>query len=302
VLRTSKPERKAGAGKRDSLVILVITLLAVFSADAQENRDQERDRAESELQQVLVEIEELHARLEDSRTEHKKEQTRLRQLDLAIQEVNLRYRALEEEKQSHTRELQRLEQQREDYLASLDEKLARLAEQVRSAYRNGGQSRTKLVLNQDDPTQVGRMLAYYDYVNRAQVEKIAGLRDAVTRLEDMQQDIDAELDRVAGLQQEQQNTLDQLGEQRASRTALMEQIAGRIDRSESELRELEQNRRDLQELVERLADMLADIPDDLEAHSGVASRKGSLPMPVKGPVRHAFGQSRSVGLDSGKGS
>lgn len=70
----------------------------------------------------------------------------------------------------------------------------------------------------------------------------------------------------------------------------------RIDDEESRLRELERNQQDLETLLERLTDVLADIPADLGKHLGVARQKGRIPMPVKGPVRHAFGQSRGGGL------
>ncbi len=285
------------AARANRAALILFTLLAAFGAAAQESDNPERARAEATLQNVLEEIAGLQQEIQDSRAEHRKEQEQLRQLDLAIQQVNLRYRALEAEKQSHEEDLQNLERQRENFLASLDERLAQLAQQVRLTYRSGKQSRTRLVLNQDDPGRIGRMLAYYDYINRAQVEKIAGLREALTRLESLQQPIDAELARIAGLQKEQQEILSQLEQQRASRSELLLQIAGQIDDRESVLREREQNRRDLQTLIEKLADVLADIPDDLESHTGVARQKGRLPMPIKGPVRHAFGQGRGSELN-----
>lgn len=285
------------ANRANKAALFLVTVAVALGAAAQESGDPERDRAEAELQRVLQEIAGIQQQIQNSRSEHKKEQAQLRQLDLAIQEVNLRYRALEKEKQSHEAELKLLEQQREDYLATLDQRLAQLAEQVRAAYQSGKQSRTRLVLNQDDPGRIGRMLAYYDYINRAQVEKIAGLREALTQLETLQKPIDAELARIAGLQQEQQEILGQLEEQRVSRSALLLQIANRIDDSQSELLEQEQNRHDLEALIEKLADVLADIPDDLEGHSGIAQQKGRLAMPVKGPVRHAFGQGRGAALN-----
>ena len=285
------------AARANRAALFLFTLLAAFGAAAQESDNPERDRAEARLQDVLEEIAGLQQEIQDSREEHRKEQQQLRQLDLAIQQVNLRYRTLEAEKQSHEEELQKLERQREDYLASLDQRLAQLAEQVRLTYRSGKQSRTRLVLNQDEPGKIGRMLAYYDYINRAEVEKIAGLREALTRLETLQQPIDAELARIAGLQQEQQEILSQLEQQRVSRSELLLQIASRIDDSESALQERQQNRRDLQTLIEKLADVLADIPDDLESHAAVAQQKGRLPMPIKGPVRHAFGQDRGSELN-----
>ena len=113
----------------------------------------------------------------------------------------------------------------------------------------------------------------------------------------MQAGIDAELARIAGLAAEQQTTLDALAEQRRSRLELARRIEDEIGDSESALRELEKNRRDLEALIDRLSSVLADIPEDLEHQTSVAQRKGRLPMPVNGPVRHAFGQDRGGSLD-----
>ena len=181
--------------------------------------------------------------------------------------------------------------------ATLAEERDLLARQIRAAYLGGRQERLRLALNQQDPARLGRMLAYYDYVNRAQVERVAGLREALARLEALQAPVDAEIERIAELQAEQQAVLEELERQRADRLALVQAMSLEIGDRESALTELERNRRDLQELIDRLADILADIPEDLENEAGVAARKGRLPMPVSGPVRHAFGQDRGAGLD-----
>lgn len=279
-----------------SRFVLLLTGLLAFGGAAGAT-EPERVEAERELQRLLRDIAALQQELGSSRTEHATEQQRLRQLDLAIQDVNLEYRALDQQKAAHAAELARLEEQRDDYLESIDEQLAQLAEQVRSAYRVGAPSRTRLVLNQDDPTRIGRMLAYYDYLNQAQVSQITGLREALAGLDTLQAPVDAELERIATLQAEQQSVLEELERQRGERLALVAEMARVIGDREDALSELERNRNDLQALIERLADILADIPDDLERETGVAARKGRLPMPVEGPVRHAFGQDRGAGLD-----
>ena len=258
--------------------------------------DMGREEAESRLQQLQVEIKQLRNRLEQSREDHQGEQSRLRKLDLQIQQVNLEFRKLEKQRQSHMTELAGLEEQKDAYLSSLEQRHDQLAEQIRAAYRLGRQSRLKLVLNQDSPAQVGRMLAYYDYINRAQVDRISGLREALKTLDSMQQSIDAELLRLEAVQTEQRAVLEQLDRQREDRRALLTELASKISDEESQLQELQRNRQDLETLISRLADVLADIPADLGQHLGVASRKGRLPMPVDGPVMHAFGQSRAGGL------
>jgi septal ring factor EnvC (AmiA/AmiB activator) len=258
--------------------------------------DQERVQAESALEGVRKEIGLLQKSLERSRAEHASAYDRLHEVDLEIQAVNLEFRTLEKQRQLHLGELAGLERRRNDYLIKLKQRHNQLAEQIRASYRLDSQSRLKLILNQDSPAQLGRMLAYYDYINRAQAVKISGLREALTTLETMQQFIDQELSRLAMVQTQQRAVMDQLDQQRKQRRTLLVQLDERIDDEESRLRELERNRQDLETLLERLTDVLADIPADLGKHLGVARQKGRIPMPVKGPVRHAFGQSRGGGL------
>ncbi len=258
--------------------------------------DMDREEAESRLQRVQVEIKQLRNHLEQSRANHKSEQTRLRKLDLRIQQVNLKYRELGRQRQSHMKELAGLEGQRDEYLSSLEQRHDQLAEQIRASYRLGRQSRLQLVLNQDSPAQLGRLLAYYDYINRAQADRISGLREALKTLDSMQQSIDAELLRLEVVQKEQRSVLEQLDQQREDRQVLLAELASQISGEELQLEELQRNQQDLETLISRLVDVLADIPADLGRHLGVTSRMGRLPMPVEGPVKHAFGQSRAGGL------
>ena len=258
--------------------------------------DTERAKAESRLESVRNEISELQKGLLQNRAESESEHKQLRKVDLQIQAANLDMRELEKQRQLHLNELNDLERQKVEYLMKLEQRHDQLAVQIRASYRLDSQSRLKLILNQDSPAQLSRMLAYYDYINRAQVSRISDLREALTTLNSMQQSIDQELLRLEGVQKEQFEVLNQLGQQREQRRSLLAALDLRIDDEESRLRELERNRKNLETLLERLSDVLADIPADLGKHLGVARQKGRIPMPVKGPVRHAFGQKRAGGL------
>jgi septal ring factor EnvC (AmiA/AmiB activator) len=276
--------------------LLILPPLQGAPAEEPEQAQLGQAEAESRLGEILLEIEHLKTRLEASRTEQRREQDRLKEADLQTQAANRDLRALQRQQQGHQQELESLQNQHAEYLARLDQRMDQLAEQVRWSYRGSRQSRIKLVLNQDDPAQLVRMLAYYGYFNRAQVDRIALLREALTTLEDMQQSIDRELARIQRLSDAQQALLVQLEEQREQRQVMLAQLASEIGGEASRLRELERNRQDLELLIERLSDVLADIPPDLGSHVGVEKQKGRLPMPLPGPVKHAYGQSRGGGL------
>jgi len=274
-------------------LLMLVTLAAPVAAAQDAEQDLDRAEAESRLGRVLEEIDQLKTTLESSRTEQRREQDRLRNLDLRIQQANGDLRKLQEQKAAQQQELETLLRQRSEYLGQLEQRMDQLAEQLRRSYRNSRQSRIQLVLNQDDLGRLGRLLAYYDYYARAQADRIALLRSALTTLEVMQQSIDRQLSRLEQLRVEQQAALDGLGAQREQRQVLLAELASQIGSGASRLQELERNRQDLEALIERLTNVLADIPPDLGNHVGVEKQKGRLLMPVQGPVKHAYGQSRS---------
>lgn len=279
---------------------VLLTLLggALPAAAAAEPAAQNTDRvaAESKLGEVLAEIGQLKARLEASRTEHRREQQGLRELDLQLQRVNVELRGLRQQESAQQDELEALRRQREEFLAQLEQRMDQLGEQLRLSYRTSRQSRIKLILNQDDPAQLGTMLAYYEYYARAQTGRISLLQSTLEDLEEMQRSIDLSLSQLAQLRTEQQAVLEELGRQRAQRQVLLAGLARQIGDEAARLKELERNRQDLEALLERLTDVLADIPPDLGERVGVEKQKGRLPMPLKGPVRHPYGQGRSGGL------
>jgi septal ring factor EnvC (AmiA/AmiB activator) len=139
-------------------------------------------------------------------------------------------------------------------------------------------------------------LAYYDYFSRSQATQISELKEVLHTLDTMQAKINVELSALDELQKSQQAVLDQMTEQRNQRQSVIETLASRIDTDESRLAELQRDRQDLEALLERLSNVLADIPADLGKQNGLLEKKGKIPVPVKGRVKHAYGQARAAGL------
>ena len=196
----------------------------------------------------------------------------------------------------HASSLQQLELEREQQLAQLEINQGQLAEQVSDTYRLSRQSRLKLVFNQDNPAELSRMLAYYEHINRAQGQKILALREALASLEAIYQRIELQLQEIATAQELQQQELQLKQQQRESRQQLLAELQKQIGSNEAQLREFEQNRKDLEALLEKLTDVLADIPSDLGQHVSVSTQKRQLPLPVDAKVRKAFGQERGGGM------
>ena len=252
--------------------------------------------AESRLKNLKSEISSLKKDLESKRKAYSKEQKLLKAADLEIQASSLKLRELASSRQEHLQSLSHLHDEQEEYLDSLDQRKQQLVNQLLAAYRLGRESRLKLVLNQDSPATLSRTLAYFDYFSRSQASQIHELRQVLQTLDQTQSKINTELSALDVVQRSQQTVLDDIKSQREDRLIISNKLSGQIDSDEARLTELQQNRKGLEALLDSLSNALADIPANLGKQLGPKDLKGKLPMPVNGPVKHAYGQARTVGL------
>ncbi len=255
-----------------------------------------RAQAESQLTKLRTEINGLKKTLDQNRKTFLEEQELLRSADLKIQTNALESRKLNSSRQAHEKTLASLHQERKEYLDSLEQRREVLAIQIMAAYQLGRESRLKLVLNQDSPALLSRMLAYYDYFNRSQKKQIRELRQVLETLDQMKANINMELSRLVEVQKRLLNVQKDIQTQREERQAIIDLLSSRIGSDETRLEELLNDRSALEELLENLSNVLADIPADLGRRLGPSELKGKLPVPVTGRVRHAFGQPRSEGI------
>jgi septal ring factor EnvC (AmiA/AmiB activator) len=278
--------------------LVILGLCSASTSLAQNNTATSPRQQEVELQlaQLQQEIQQLQQSLLSARSDHRAEQDQLKQLDLSIQQSSQAIRALGTQLSAHGEELSRLETERERQLQQLQLDQQQLAGQISATYRLSRQSRVKLIFNQDNPAELSRMLAYYDHINRAQTEKIVALRETLASLEAIYQSIALQLQEIDLAQQMQQQELLLKQQQREQRQVVLAELQKQIGSSEAQLKEFEKNRSDLETLLEKLSDVLADIPNDLGQYLSVNAQKGKLPTPVKAKVRKAFGQQRSGGM------
>jgi septal ring factor EnvC (AmiA/AmiB activator) len=276
---------------------IALSLLSLFLNPVWAQEEISKAEAESRLEQLKTEINELQQSLSLARETYAKEQAELRDADLEVQASALSLRQLRAQQATHESELQGLESDRTAFLESLQNSKTLLGQQIVSAYQLGRESRLKLLLNQDSPARLSRMLAYYDYFSRAQIDQIQELRVALSTLDTMQKEIDLKLQDLKEVQDRQAEELSELQGRRDQRQLLVARIAGQIDSDEARLAELQRNRDDLEALLERISSAFTDIPTDLGQYVSPLQQRGSIPMPVQGRVLHAFGQSRLGGLN-----
>jgi septal ring factor EnvC (AmiA/AmiB activator) len=149
------------------------------------------------------------------------------------------------------------------------------------------------LLNQRDPATLGRLMAYYRYLNDYRADNIDMVVEQIRQLDALHGQIAAEEARLASLVQERYDELGRLGASQDKRKALLDALHRRLDEEGREVERLAAQEADLSRLIAELTSILSDYPITSEQPFG--DLKGKLTWPVAGRLLHDFGQPRAGG-------
>lgn len=168
-----------------------------------------------------------------------------------------------------------------------------LSGELQVAYMNGRQEQLKLLLNQQDPARLGRMMAYYGYFGRARAERITAISDHLAHLELIADNIALETEKLIELENDQARDVKVLAGARDQRARTLAQVQSKIKTRNDQLAKLQSEARALEKLVEELRRAIEEFPE--LAEQPFQRVKGKLPWPVKGSLLARFGQVRAGG-------
>ena len=185
--------------------------------------------------------------------------------------------------------LEELRQEQVRQQKALIEQRRALARQVRAAYAMGRQERLKILLNQQDPATVSRMMVYYDYLNKARAKKMDSIRRQMQSLAAIEHEIHVEQRQLAYLQEEQRGELAVMRRSQAARQDVVARLTRELQDQGQQLDRLQSDEKDLQTLIRGLEEALADIPASHPQQLEFAGLRGRLPWPSKGRIVRRFG-------------
>ena len=170
-----------------------------------------------------------------------------------------------------------------------------LAEQLRAAYALGAHQNMKMLLNQQDPSEIGRIQAYFEYLNKAREDEIQKFIKSIESKQQQENELSKSLSSQQAALKTRTNQKSTLKKQRLKRNQLLVQLNEKIANQEQTLTGLESSRNKIEGLLRSLGQLLADIPAAPGENKPFKQQKGLLPWPVKGPFLARYGQSRNKG-------
>ena len=274
-----------------ALVLCLPAPMAVAQSD-----DARIEQSTRDLERVRMRLRALTKQLENDANRQDEVAKALQASEQRISELLASLSRLSRQIEDQRAAVRQTEAERDDAAKRADAQRGVLAEQVRAAYQIGRQGRTKLLLNQEDPVAVGRVLTYYDYVAKARSERIKGFVSLIERLNTLEADLASKLGELSRLRDRREDSLDKVEQSRALREAALKKLEERIRDGREEVRQLKADEARLTELLESLQDLLADIPLDLGDNLPFAKRRGKLDWPLRGRVLAAYGAPKAGSL------
>ncbi len=268
---------------RPLLFILLTGLLLPAHAE-------DRAATEQQLQQARKEVAELQKLLGDLNQEKSSVLKRLKATEGEMGGLQKQINELEKQLKASEQEIQRLDEEKKKLQGQRDQQRALIAAQARAAYQGGQQEALKLLLNQEEPEQLQRLLTYHDYLARARNEQLESYKAILAQLKTIEVELTDRHSLLAGQRFELQGRRETLDKKLAEHKGLVAKLNREMGSGEQRLarmkREQESLDQALRELDRRLARerelqqrQRADTPRRDHSPSSVAER----PAPASKP-------------------
>ncbi|REL37053.1 peptidase M23 [Thalassotalea euphylliae] len=270
------------------LALLVIaSAFTLVSAQAQSasSEDAKKQRSTEQLSTVKSEIAKQKSAIVQVSKKRRQLNAQLKKDDFAIAKVA--------KAMNNTRNSLKATQDKLTSLAKEKAQLNRdkvqqenaLAHQLRTAYTTGQHDYLKMLLNQEESSQVQRSLTYYQYLSKARIAEIEAFQATIARLSEVEVEQQQKAKQLTQLQQTQQSQRAALEKNKAQRKKTLTALRKELLSNKQQLAKLEQEEANLVAELERLARQSA-LAKNLP---GLDRLKRKLRWPVSGRIKHSFG-------------
>jgi len=246
---------------------------------------------EKELATVRARIAALRDEVRRATSERDAQTARLRDTELERADASSRLEATRAKRKESEQKLESIRRERATHEQALAAERGQLEQALRVAYYSGDQERLKLLLGQDDPGQLARMMVYQAYFAQSRAERVQSVRAHLAEIGRLEQESAEETARLRELEKQQTRDLAAVEKARAERADAVAVLDKRIRDKSSAINEMEGRERGLAELLEQLRQALSDFP--VQGEQPFSALRGRLAWPVNGRLLADYGELRA---------
>lgn len=288
--------------------------------------------AQSDLERVQEQIRSAEKRIKLTREQREQKEVELRAAEQEIGQIKGSMGVVQKDVSTREQRLQQLQAEKRAREADKSRLVNHIRADLQMAQRQGGQDYYKLLLNQQDPQKLARLMKYYGYMQEARAERVQALDATLARLDEIAREEEESVQRLRALRGDLQQKEQRLAAAQQQRTQAIRVLSAQLDSDDEKLQKLKRDQQALQAVMERLAREAAEReqreaerrrqeqaaraaaqsrssttksedaaktetrPAPVQEDFKVQPYKGRCPLPVAGGVRSAFGSARTGGL------
>ena len=288
--------RLPGPYSRFACLLLVFSVCLVESRDAA-GQDGSPARTEAELKAVRTQIDKVRAEMERDAGKRDKLTREIEESEKSVGSARGELEKLRRLRATHNARRAELSAERQREEASLAQDRGALAGQIRAAHMIGRREPIKLLLNQRDPAETGRVLVYYQYFGKARASQIAAIDAHLSELTRLDAELAVEEERLTALEEQQRGEVAKLQAARERRGRALVSLETESKNRARELERLKDQQAGLEKLVRELRRALERIDKfPTDSKDAFAKLRGKLAWPVAGKLVASYGQVRAGGV------
>ncbi len=292
----SRPSNRYGPSL---FTALLFCLLGAFTLP-KDVRAGERE-TKNQLQNLGRKIGGLRQQLKSQRASRKLTAARLRKTELRLGALGRQLRDIETGLAHKSGLLKVLRKRHAKQRDKLQQMRSELARQLRAAYATGREDYLKVILNQEDPHALARVMTYYQYFSQARARQITELQQQIRQLKETEATIGLEKAALAHLQSRKTLSRAEVETQRHQRHLILGRMDVGIRDDRAQLKQLLRNKKQLEQLLQELGRKLSDIPETPQTSQRFPEHRGKLPWPSRGRLIQRFGTLSAGGNLSHQG-
>ncbi len=247
-----------------------------------------------------------------------------------LNEISKRLYNTEAEINALTTNLAKSNAKKQKLITQTNQQKDALAQQMQALYTSGKQSHLRLLLKQDNPSDISRTIKYYEYMNKHRLERIKGIQGQLVKVKVIQDKINADSktlnellakqssrktllkktvkERESALKKQkkvvysQEQKLSKLRKEEARLKGVIQRLAEKTRREEAERKRQEQQKQLASKKVTPKNNTKITKPKQTGAivnrrfvpNKPFSSLKGRLSWPVKGRLTQKYGSNRNT--------
>lgn len=247
-----------------------------------------------ELQQIQSRIQDLQKEIKRTQSRRSKTEQALQKSEQAISNTRRKLREVNRSMAKSEAKLSELRIAQRDLNRAKKEQHSALKQDINAAYRTGRQEYVKLLLNQEQPDKMARLMKYYDYFHQARMARIQAFNQTLRDIKNNEVSINEEVAALTTLKQDLANEQQQLQAAKAQRKEALVKLDSSLKNDASRVTSLKTSQNELEEILHQVQATLNDLPSNV-GKQPFAKLRGKLAWPSQGRVVKRFGNRRESG-------